>query len=219
MPAKELISKEISFLLPTATVAEAFGKMEEQQRIALPVVCEGRLAGLLTRRALEQAAEQARFVGDIDLEHRSVRTGAHLFDLLDTFAQTEADVIPVVENDDLYLGCITLQTVMGRLAMVTEASTPGAIILLEMEPYNYALSDIARITEQNNARVINLFTFPSEETHLLQVMLKVDQEDAANLIRSFERYNYRVVNHYHHATLTDEQVRLRIEELLYYLEM
>jgi Mg/Co/Ni transporter MgtE len=193
--------------------------MEEQQRIALPVVCEGRLAGLLTRRALEQAAEQARFVGDIDLEHRSVRTGAHLFDLLDTFAQTEADVIPVVENDDLYLGCITLQTVMGRLAMVTEASTPGAIILLEMEPYNYALSDIARITEQNNARVINLFTFPSEETHLLQVMLKVDQEDAANLIRSFERYNYRVVNHYHHTTLTDEQARLRIEELLYYLEM
>lgn len=219
MPAKELISKEISFLLPTTTVAEAFGKMEEQQRVALPVVCDGRLAGLLTRHALEQAAERARCVADVDLEQRSVRSDAHLFDLLAAFAETDADVVPVTEGDDRYLGCITSQTVMGRLAMVTEAGTPGAVILLEMEPYDYALSDIARITEQNNARVINLFTFPSAESSLLQVMLKVDQEDAANLIRSFERYNYRVVNHYHHATLTDEQVRLRIEELLYYLEM
>ena len=199
MPAKELISKEISFVAPTATAAEAREMMEEQNLNALPVVYDGRLAGLLQARHLDQAPDSTDSIARIELETRFVRDDATLFDLLAAFAATEADVMPVLTHDDRYVGSITAASTLHRLAMLTEAGTPGAIILLEMEPYDYALSDIARITEQNNARVINLFTFPDDESGLMRVMLKVDHEDATNIVRSFERYNYRVINHYHHA--------------------
>ena len=219
MSAKDLISKEISPLTPDTTISDALELMEELKVNALPLVEEGTFRALLTEKELSESPDPSAPAASLQGSLLAVRTQAHLLEMLDRFAQSEADLLPVISDNNEYVGVITRKTLLNRLATICDTTSPGALIQIEMMPDDYVLSDIARLAEQNNARILNLFTYPDPVSGKLQVLLKVDQEDATYFLRSLERFNYRIVAHYHHDDITDELIRQRLEELIYYIEM
>lgn len=219
MPAKDLISKEISVLYPETKIAEATVIMDELKLNALPLVQNGFFVCLLTEKELFESADISLPVSTCCGSALSIRAEAHLFDVLDRFSQSEYDILPVIGENNFYLGSITQQTLLKQLAIVCDTTQPGAIIRLEIFQHDFVLSELARLAEFNNARIINLFTFPDRNTGKIQLFLKVDQEDATYFLRSLERFNYRVVAHYHHDSITEEMMQERLEELLHYIEM
>ncbi|MGL4293001.1 MAG: CBS domain-containing protein [Bacteroidales bacterium] len=219
MSAKDLISKEISPIAPHTTIKEALGFMDKLKVNALPLVENNIFCALISRRELTEHPDPNRFVRELTGIPLSIRSDSHLFEALDRITQGETDLLPVICNNNHYLGAITNRSLLNRLSVITNATAPGAVILLEMPPSDYVLSDLARLAEQNNARIINLLTYPEITTGMLQIILKVDQEDATYFLRSLERFNYRIVSHYQHNSLSDEMMKDRLEELLYYIDM
>ena len=102
----------------------------------------------------------------------------------------------------------------------TELSeSENSILILEVPLKDYTLTEIARIVEGNNVRVMALSVLPISGGEELLVSLKLDVNDLTVLLRSFERFNYRVIYYFsREGEVTDTQ-KERLAELLYYLEM
>lgn len=100
---------------------------------------------------------------------------------------------------------------------LTEAE--NSLIILEIPPKDYTLTEIARIVESNNARILTLSVLPISGGSDFLVSLKLDITDLTAVLRSFERFNY-VVSYYfmREGEVTDKQ-KDRLAELMYYLEM
>ncbi|MEG0949398.1 MAG: CBS domain-containing protein [Bacteroidales bacterium] len=219
MSAKDLISKEIYPLSPSTTIREALRFMDELKINALPLVRDDIYLSLLTEKELLDQTDAELPVASITGIPVAIREESHLFDALDRITQNDSDILPVIKDDSIYIGSISRQTILQQLALVCDASAPGAVILLEMPPQDYVLSDLARIAEQNNARIINVLTYPDTSTGMMRILVKVDQEDATYLLRSLERFNYHIIADYHHQSIADEMMKQRLDELLYYIEM
>ena len=95
----------------------------------------------------------------------------------------------------------------------------NSLIILEIPFEDYTLTEIARIVESNNVHVLNLSVMPVSGGTELLVSLKLDVDDLSAVLRSFERFNYRVVYYFmREGEVTDTQ-RERLDELMHYLEM
>lgn len=94
----------------------------------------------------------------------------------------------------------------------------NSLIILEVPLKDYTLTEIARIVESNNVHIIALNVMPVSGESLL-VSLKFDTDDVTTLLRSFERFDYKVAYYFmKQGEVTDTQ-KERLDELMYYLEM
>jgi Holliday junction resolvasome RuvABC DNA-binding subunit len=106
-----------------------------------------------------------------------------------------------------------------KLNEFSNMGNEGALIVLEINPRDYMLSQIVHLVEQNNAKVLHVFSCLEEKTSKQIVILRIDLEDATPVLRSLERFNYTVRRHLQKPVLNDETLQNRLGELLYYLEM
>ena len=102
----------------------------------------------------------------------------------------------------------------------TELSkTENSLVILEVPSKDYTLTEIARIVESNNSHIIALNSVAVSSGEILLISLKLDTDDVTILLRSFERFNYKVVYYFmKEGDVTDTQ-KNRLDELMYYLEM
>ena len=157
---------------------------------------------------------------DIQTNHfLSAKENNNIFDVLEIFNSSDMDIVPVTGNGNKYLGSITRKTILKHLSVLCDVSTPGSIIHIEMNHHDLMVSELAKLAEQNSARIVNLFTFEDKKTEKLQVLIKVNQEDAISYLKTLERYHYNIIAYYHHNEINNEDVQQRLEELLFYLEM
>ena len=128
-------------------------------------------------------------------------------------------LLPVVSVDGTYLGVITRDCLVDVLSELCNAEAAGSVIVLEMMPQDYSLTDIARLVEANNAHVLNLLSHQDNDTGRLLITLKIDLEDASPVIRSLERFNYTVLYHFMEKGMVDDMLQQRMNELLHYMNM
>lgn len=71
----------------------------------------------------------------------------------------------------------------------------SCIIQLEMGSYDYSLSEIARIVEENDAKIVGLTvdTIPEDPGRIV-VSILVNKADCTAIVKSFYRYNYNILN-------------------------
>ncbi len=95
----------------------------------------------------------------------------------------------------------------------------NSILILEVSLKDYTLTEIARIVENNNARILALTVLPISDGTDLLVSLKLDANDLTAIRRSFERFDYHVVYYFSREEEVTDVQQERLAELLYYLEM
>lgn len=71
----------------------------------------------------------------------------------------------------------------------------ACVIQLEMGAYDYSLSEMARIVEENDAKILGLTVddIPEDPGRILVTML-VNKPDCGAILQSFYRYHYNIVN-------------------------
>ncbi len=99
------------------------------------------------------------------------------------------------------------------------AEAENSLIILEIPFKDYTLTEIARIVESNNVHVMALSVTPVAGGADLLVSLKLDADDPSAVLRSFERFNYRVVYYFMRKGAVTNTQQERLDELMYYLEM
>ncbi|NLZ94871.1 MAG: hypothetical protein GX921_03470 [Bacteroidales bacterium] len=99
------------------------------------------------------------------------------------------------------------------------AANDLSLIILDVAIMDYTLSEIARLVEDNNARIVRLETLPLEDGISLLVSLKVDVIDISPVLRSFERYSYNVIYYFMREGEMNETYEDRLKELMHYLDI
>ena len=97
--------------------------------------------------------------------------------------------------------------------------TENSLLILEIPVKDYTLTEVARIVESNNAHVLSLSVMPISGGADLLISLKLDVQDLSLVLRSFERFNYRVVYYFMREGVVTDTQKERLDELMYYLEM
>ena len=143
----------------------------------------------------------------------------HFLEALAMITRYGLSLLPVVSVDGTYLGAITRDRLVDALSELCNAEAAGSVIVLEMMPQDYSLTDIARLVEANNAHVLNLLSHQDKDTGRLLITLKIDLEDASPVIRSFERFIFTVLYHFLEKVMVDDMLRQRMNELLHYMNM
>jgi FOG: CBS domain len=219
MLAKDFITKDIPVLKSFDTVEYALSLMDDFKLRHLPVVDDGVFIGLLSERELMSIPSFDSKINTQALFSPSITELSHLHEVLAFMARYQLTLLPVVTVDGQYYGAIILEKMMEVLADLSNAEAEGSVIVLEVSPQDYSLTDIARIVESNNAHILNVFSYLDKDTDKLQITLKIDIEDASPVIRSFERFNYSVLFHFMNKGVVDELLQQRMTELLHYMNM
>ena len=95
----------------------------------------------------------------------------------------------------------------------------ACVIQLEMGAYDYSLSEIARIVEENDAKILNLTVdgIP-EDPGRIMVSILVNKSDCTAIVKSFYRYNYNIANTFSSPD-EDSDLRDRYALLMRYMSV
>lgn len=99
------------------------------------------------------------------------------------------------------------------------SDTENSLVVIEISLVDYTLTDIARIVESNNARIMNVFILPVADGNTLIVSIKLNLLDISPVLMSLERFNYKVLHYEMKEGVVTETHKERLDELLYYLNM
>lgn len=205
MIAANLLSENIPPLRGSDTIKKALMWMEEFKVTHLPVVNQKQFIGIVSESELMDISDSNMKLSDMVIHAKlSVLPQEHLFNITKLVFLSKFSIIPVVEADNTYLGCISLETLTENFCQLISAQENGGILVLEVPTNNYSLSQIASIVESNNAKVLGLAVNTIKEEDVLLITLKINQQDLTEIIQTFYRYNYKVKSSYHLDKFQDE---------------
>jgi hypothetical protein len=116
------------------------------------------------------------------------------------------------------VGSITLDDLLKFITEYSGLDNPGGIIILELEPRQYSLSEIARICENEDVTIISSQLTNNRESGKIEVTLKTNRTNLEALVSSFERREY-VVKEVFGAQAGQEDVMDRYRSLMHYLKL
>lgn len=219
MIASKIISQIISPLRTSDTGEEALTIMNVYQVKHLPIVNNESFLGIISEDdILDNDMNEPIGSYRLSLINPFVFESDHVFDVMKKIAQSSLTTIPVIDDNENYIGLITLEDVVKFYANSFSFNESGGIIVIEVHRNNYSMAEIARIVESSNALVINSFITNSADSNELLVSLKLNTNDLVAVKGSFQRFDYTVHSSY---TETEEfdNLKERYDSLMKYLSI
>jgi len=220
MTAQDLISETLPPLKMTDTGNRALAWMTDFQVRHLPLVDDGQFMGLITEDDVYDFnnPEEALNAHSLSLQKPSVRASEHIYEVVKTAVTLQLTAIPVIDEDDRYLGVITLDALLKHFAQTGAMTEPGTILEVEIPRRDYTLTQIAQIVESENARVLSTYITSPRDTEVIRLTIKLNIQNPERIISSFNRYNYIVKAHYQEADYIDT-LQERYDALMSYLNV
>jgi CBS domain-containing protein len=220
MIAKEVITEEIPPLLHTDTGEKALHWMEEFKVSHLPVLKNGNFVGLISESDILDKKDLDHTL-DVLFDHLPrpyIGENAHVYEVLSKMYEHKISVLPILDENEMYLGCTSVHQLMNLIANTSSIKDSGGIVVLEMNKHDYSLARIAQIVESDNARILSTYIMSSADSTKIEVTLKISETDLSRIIRSFERYDMVVKASFQRSTDQDD-VQYRYDALMNYLNM
>lgn len=220
MKVEELISEYIPPLKYTETGEKALNWMNEFRVSHLPVLHAGEYVGLVSDDDIYDMADPKHQLKDefINLPKPFVYADRHVYDVMKLIADLKITVVPILNRDNEYIGCTDLLYLMSQITAVGSIKETGSILVLKMGERDYSLTEISRIVEENNAKILSSYVSSTPDSTEIEVTLKINVTDLDRIIRTFERYDYVISETYAKGTHT-ENLKRRYDELMNYLNM
>ena len=220
MRAIDLITDEIPPLIHTDSGEKALNWMEEFKVSHLPVLKNGNFVGVVSE---SEILDHLNLDENLDklfqhLPRPFVFGQAHMYDVIAKMAEFKLSVIPILDQQEHYLGCCSVYHVMTLLANTGSIKEHGGILVLEMNASDYSLAQISQIIESNNARILSVFMTSHQDSTKIDVTLKINSLDLTSIIRTFERYDYHVKASFQDGH-GDEDMQWRYDTLMQYLKL
>ncbi|MCS6988083.1 MAG: CBS domain-containing protein [Chloroherpetonaceae bacterium] len=207
------------------TLAAAALLIQETQLGGLPILKQDKLVGTL----LESDVEMLTDAGEKNL-HRSISSfplyapitldvNAHPYHAIALFGKIQHDFLPVVDKEMNYHGVVLRDDAMREFFERFHFSDDASLLEIEA-PAQFRLSDLIRLLEQNETRVLSLSTRRSDENEDAQLItMQIQTRDAFRLQRTLERYGYCVTYNSHPSSAYEDDLAQKAQAFLRYLEM
>lgn len=198
MLTAELINHNIPQLTLQDSIGKALQLTADFSVTHLPVVSDDKYLGLISADDLLDAEDEKFPIETLQdsFVTASIFEKEHFLNAVNFCIKIDTNVVPLINPDSELLGVITVTELLKTLGNFAGANEIGGIIVLEMERSQFAISEISRIVESNDATILHLNTTVDPETGLLTVTLHLNKKEIGTIIATFERYEYTVTFSY-----------------------
>ena len=219
MVANELINNSIMAMEESFTPLEVLSWMEEYKLSHLPVVRGKEFLGLLSESTIFALDDLDKPLNEQHsaLNPVSILPAQHIFEVMKMMAEDKLTALPVADNQGIYRGLITGDKIIERFSALSSVQQPGGIIILEMNTRDYFASQLVKLVEENDARLLSLYVESMEDTTKMKVTIKLNTTEIQQVIRTLERFGYKVAASYYENESDD--LRDRYDSLMNYLSI
>ena len=220
MYANEIVSEGLKPLDLSDSGESAIVRMHEYNVNQLPVTDGDKYIGIINLDeivALRHLNDPIKNL-QLPLKRPYVHENAHLFEVMKAAVEYSVKVVPVLSNDEKYIGLITAESCMRAFATLQSVMDEGGIVTLSIPVKDFQLSEIARIVESNNATILAYYSHIDQATGMVDVTLKLNTSEMSAIISAFERYEYEVEGVYNDENY-NEDVKDNYDALMKYLDV
>ncbi len=220
MLVADLITDEIPPLKITDSVELALDWMEQFKVSHLAVVKDRELIGLVSEHDLIDYNDPEETIENLKtpLLKPIIHNYQHTYDLLKLMMSFNLTLIPVLDDKELYKGCITLKGLLQNISTMASVQNPGGVIVLEVNQVDYSLAQISSIIEGNEAKILSCHVSSLPDSTKVEVTLKINVEDLSRILQTFYRYNYIVKASFQNSNF-DNIVKDKLDEFLHFLNI
>lgn len=159
-----------------------------------PVMEEGIFVGNLSGEDVETFDSNKKILDyKYTLESFFTQKKDAWLDVLENFAQNQTTIMPILDENNSYLGYYEIADVIRIFNETSFLKEPGNIIVVEKNINEYSFSQISQIIEGNNGKLLGLFISDTTNT-TVQITLKIAAGVMNEIIQTFRRYEYDVVS-------------------------
>lgn len=190
----EYISNDFKALDSEETIVEVQSFFDEVPFSHFSVLKEGVYLGCIAADDVE-TFDFDKKVSDYKytLEGFFARINMNWLDVLEIFAKNDCNMVPVLGEDNSYLGYYELEDVVKFLYETPFLKDQGGIIVVEKNAVDYSIGQITQIVESNNGKLLGLF-ISDASAEKVQVTIKMALGPMNDIIQTFRRYNYEIVS-------------------------
>jgi acetoin utilization protein AcuB len=220
MIAEELINQIIPPLKVTDTAEKALRWMEELRVPQLPVLEGQEYVGLISEEIIFQINDLSYYLSEMPLTAQDVYAlnYQHFYDVLKLALDHHIQVVAVLNDDKEFMGVITVHSTIIAFAQ-SAVQEPGGIIVLSLYERDYSLSEISRLVESNDSKILSSYVCPDRSDPLkIKLTIKLNRKDISRVVATFERFDYRIIAKFQNAPDSGED-KERLDLLLKYLNM
>ena len=202
----ELINNNIPRLQLQDSVGKALQLINDFRVTHLPVVADSKYLGMVSEEDLLDVEEEKMPIELMQeaFTNPSVFENEHFLNAVNCSNQFDTTVVPVISQAKDFLGVITTSDLLKALGNFAGTNEIGGIIILEMERTSFAISEISRIVESNDATILHLNT--------------TIQKEISSIVSTFERYDYDVL-YYFGTELFENEIHSNYKHLMNYLDI
>jgi predicted transcriptional regulator len=221
MYAKDMISEAIPALQPTETGLKGLHWMDIFRISHLPVVFQDDYLGLLSDVDIFDHNMVEDTIGtDFKFPFKPfVYEYQHLYEVVEIASRLDLSVVPVLTEDNKYLGMISPQQLIRTFGELASVKTAGGILVLELNVVDYQLSQIAGIVEENDAKILSCYISSQPDSVKMEVTLKINRSDLTSIIQTFIRYEYTIKASFQSRNHQEEVLRSNYDQFMMYLNV
>ncbi len=218
MIATELISYDIPPLKLSDTGSKALDWMEEFKVKDMPVINGRKYIGIIEETDVLDRNDIEEKISNYNLSFRKpfIYQHQHIFDAITQMVEQEVDVLPVLNENEDYIGLLTNASIIKFFAEMASIKSQGSIITLELNLNDYSLAEISKMVESDDAKILASFITSHPDSSKLEVTLKINKTDISRVLRTFERFNYTVVASYNESEF-HKDLKDRYDEFMRFL--
>ncbi|OQX82361.1 MAG: hypothetical protein B6D64_00440 [Bacteroidetes bacterium 4484_276] len=221
MTVNQLISNSIIPLRKTDSAGTALAWMYESRVSHLPVIDGQSYVGLIGDVEILYVEDQNTKLSGFcsNLPRPFIAGGEHYFNALQLMIGQGLSVLPVLDEKEYYLGAITRDKILIEMAGSISVQNPGGIIVLEINQNDYSLSEISRIVESNDTKILSLSLKSVHNSNKLEVTLKLNRVNIEGAIQSLGRFDYEIKAYFGENRKDDDLLLDRYDSLMAYLKV
>jgi CBS domain-containing protein len=221
MIALELISDTVPAINKDDKASEALNWMDVFKVTHLPIINNNEYLGLISELDIFDLnnTDIPVIKHPLTLPKPYIKSSDHIFEVAELASKYKLTTIPVIDEADKYAGLITIHDLALEFTHLMNTESPGGIIVLEVKTNDYALSEIARIIEENNSKILSLYTQTNKFADRLKITIKINKIDISAIIKTFERFSYKILEIHSENSTLDSLTQDRINSFLKYLNI
>lgn len=211
----DLIEKKYYSVNSSMSFKEVFQTFEESTQNDLPIVDETLFSGVIFKEQVLGREESNDEISTIKEQLRSifVLEDDRMIVALKKMTAEGVSHLPVVDSDEAMKGVLSTADLWSEFAGKSSMMGLGGWIVLSMNKSDFSLSEISHIVESNGMMIVMHFVQFFEEMDVIDVHIKVNKENVNELVQTFQRHSYKVVDVIQPKKFTDDWDN-RFDELM-----
>jgi len=219
MELLEYISNDNIVIESEYTVQETLSIFNEFSYTHLPVLQNTMFIGSIAKEDLIFEENIHKKIQELRhlLNNHFVTENDLMLDLIPTFSTATTNILPVIKDQNTYVGYIDLNDVITYFANTPFLNNEGVIVILEKKSTNFSIAEVCQIIETNGNSLMGCYV-NKQQNQKTQITLRLNPIKINELIQLFRSYKYKIIN----ELLEDsylEDLKKRSEYFLKYLNI